>query len=372
MRRMSNIGIVLSGGGFRALAFHLGTLTWLDRQGYWDRISYLSTVSGGSLAIAAVFAANSGAWPKPGEFTSVVLPRIKRLLVDGKSLQRGLIQRLVLRPWLLAGSRAALLAQSLEAEWGLRMSLKELPDVPIWRINCTCFETGKNWRFSKEKMGDYKFGYSLSPNFAISEAVAASAGFPGLIGPLAVSTTACSWQNRNFGEDGWHSGDAALDVVHLWDGGVYENLGLEPVFKKGVLQHGIKFLIVSDAGKPPSEGFVRRHWFVPWRVYRLLEVAMEQVRGLRSREIVSHFVAGKSGIYVQLGRCADDIARAAKKESPVGEHLTAAQCRSLATMNTHLRRLSNESFEALVRHGEEVARVTYASYITLPTITRKP
>jgi hypothetical protein len=90
---MSSVGVVLSGGGVRALAFHLGTLRWLEQHNYWDRISYLSTVSGGSLAIAAIFAVNNGKWPARGEFSTTVVPRIRRLLVEGKSLQGALVPR---------------------------------------------------------------------------------------------------------------------------------------------------------------------------------------------------------------------------------------------------------------------------------------
>ena len=55
--KSENIGLVLSGGGFRALGFHLGALRWLADAGAWSKISYLSTVSGGSLAVGLLFAA---------------------------------------------------------------------------------------------------------------------------------------------------------------------------------------------------------------------------------------------------------------------------------------------------------------------------
>ena len=45
----STIGLCLSGGGFRAAAFHLGTLSYLQRIGWLSRVSVLSTVSGGTL-----------------------------------------------------------------------------------------------------------------------------------------------------------------------------------------------------------------------------------------------------------------------------------------------------------------------------------
>lgn len=42
------IALALSGGGTRAVGFHLGTLSYLDRVGLLEKVRILSTVSGGS------------------------------------------------------------------------------------------------------------------------------------------------------------------------------------------------------------------------------------------------------------------------------------------------------------------------------------
>jgi hypothetical protein len=46
---LEKIGLALSGGGFRAAAFHLGVLKRLRELGLLDRVAVLSTVSGGSI-----------------------------------------------------------------------------------------------------------------------------------------------------------------------------------------------------------------------------------------------------------------------------------------------------------------------------------
>ena len=46
-----NVGLALSGGGIRALVFHLGVFKCLAEIGYWERISIISSVSGGSLVV---------------------------------------------------------------------------------------------------------------------------------------------------------------------------------------------------------------------------------------------------------------------------------------------------------------------------------
>ena len=44
----SSIGICLSGGGYRAAAFHLGALAYLDHAGLATKLRAISTVSGGT------------------------------------------------------------------------------------------------------------------------------------------------------------------------------------------------------------------------------------------------------------------------------------------------------------------------------------
>ena len=49
----SRFGLALSGGGYRAAAFHLGTLKKLDELGLLQKVDVLSTISGGSITGAA-------------------------------------------------------------------------------------------------------------------------------------------------------------------------------------------------------------------------------------------------------------------------------------------------------------------------------
>ena len=47
------LGLALSGGGFRAAAFHLGVLRGLHASGLLDEVDTVSGVSGGALLAAA-------------------------------------------------------------------------------------------------------------------------------------------------------------------------------------------------------------------------------------------------------------------------------------------------------------------------------
>src|SRR5271156_6565309 len=59
----SRIALALSGGGSRAMAFHLGTLRALYATGLLKRVSTISAVSGGSV-LAALYCS------RPGDFAA--------------------------------------------------------------------------------------------------------------------------------------------------------------------------------------------------------------------------------------------------------------------------------------------------------------
>ena len=46
------IALCLSGGGYRAMLFHLGTLWYLNDAGYLGKLARVSSVSGGSITAA--------------------------------------------------------------------------------------------------------------------------------------------------------------------------------------------------------------------------------------------------------------------------------------------------------------------------------
>jgi NTE family protein len=175
------IGLALSGGGVRATVFHLGVLKRIaECPERWQDISFISTVSGGSLCIALVFEKAGRRWPDAMEFLEKCLPEIRHLLTSFDLQGRyGLILRT--QPWQFLHGRAPLIAGLIRKHWGITSDVIHMPDSPRWVICATCYETGKSWRFSKTRMGDYIANYVKSPKFSLAEAEAASAAVPGLI-----------------------------------------------------------------------------------------------------------------------------------------------------------------------------------------------
>jgi NTE family protein len=362
------LGISLSGGGIRAMVFHFGVLKRLAESKHWDSIEHLSTVSGGSLCVALIFAKNSGKWPTSDQFLNTVLPAAREQLTK-HSLMCASIRSGFLRPDLLLGGRAHLVARVLTKKWGLTMNLQDLPERPRWTINCTTYETGKNWRFSHKRMGDYRTGYVLKPSFPVADAAAASAGFPGGIGPRKIKTKNYQWFNYKKGSrTEMESCQPLHKRYHLWDGGVYENLGSEALVKPDIgFREGLDFYIASDPGKPLSLGTARFSWKLPFYLPpgRLLDCAMDQIRAIRSRtinRIVSPTGSRRCGVYFQMGLDQHELTNffceAVEGALPGMTLLRPEVARFARKYPTNLRRMKPENFDILFNHGYDVADVT--------------
>ena len=348
----------------RAAAFHCGVLRRLALDGLLERTTFVSTVSGGSLLTGLILCRNGHRWPTSDEFLESVLPQVSKCLTTA-TLQWSYVWRVFAVPWRLAQGRAWVLARQLEAQWGIGGSLQELPSVPRWIINATCYETGKNWRFSQPRMGDYLSHYVLEPEVPIADAIAASAAVPGLIGPLVISSDRYDWHRYQGGQLVPTSTPARR--YELWDGGVYDNLGLEPLFKpNGGFRDGFDLLVVSDASArlELAPRTLSRMLRPAHRVLRLVDIASDQVRGLRSRAAVAEFARIEAtGVYFRMGNTVEQIYSAVGRAAPPGSHLGAGDVSRAGTFPTTLRRLSQPEFNRIHRHGFEVADATLATRV---------
>lgn len=338
------IALVLSGGGIRAMVFHLGLLKFLAERGLLERVKKLSTVSGGSLVIGLVMQQAQLKWPTSAEYLSDVYPALRKKLCE-RSLMWGAVRQLKhLSQWRFLLSRANLLAGAIRDEWSLTAKLSELPVSPEWSINGTTAENGKRFRFKRESIGDYLLGYATPEEFPLANAVAVSAAFPGGFGPLAIRSRDFVWKRRQ-----WDSPLGTEEIVeqsfrnlHLYDGGVYDNLGLEPYFDSGKLQAKapVMPIIVSDAGAPLAQGFS----YGPFSLYRLKRVSdiiSEQARSLRVRAFVTFLQGAPArGALIQIS---NPVGASSKKSAEFAINFP-----------TTLRRLEMGEFDQLAAHGYEV------------------
>ena len=89
------VGLALSGGGARAIAFHLGCLRALHDRGILEQVEVISTVSGGSV-IGAMYAYGDQPFE---DFDHRVVELLRRGLVRG-------IAKRALASWVAPGAVA--------------------------------------------------------------------------------------------------------------------------------------------------------------------------------------------------------------------------------------------------------------------------
>jgi NTE family protein len=249
---LPKIGLALSGGGSRAIAFHLGCLRALHRLGLLKHVTVLSTVSGGSV-IGAYFHAHRGDFssfeadirrllsrglvkPMCARFLSLLGLKIVGafLFVGTVSLIIALLRLtikligLISPKWLLRhwerldihsplhrfASRTTLLEAALDDVLFKGLQLKDMPGEPRLVVNTTELRTGSAFRFSATESGSWRWGKLHRNEALLAHAVAASAAYP-LFLP-AIDETLTFEKN----------GTLSDNRVVLADGGIYDNLGL--------------------------------------------------------------------------------------------------------------------------------------------------
>jgi NTE family protein len=289
------IGIALSGGGFRAMLFHAGTLLRLFEVGLLKDAARISSVSGGSITAGVLALAwNKMDWTSSASFVDLVVDPLRNLAsrtIDWPSVVLGMALPGVVAPMVERAYRRHLFGTA---------TLQDLPDSPRFVINATNVKNGRLWRFSKPYIGDWETGRILAPDVPLARAVTASSGFPPFLSPTTFSIDVNKLIDT---APGIHP---ESEVV-LMDGGVYDNLGLETVWKN------CRTLLVSDGGAALQyQSNPSRLWSL--QAYRALGIIQEQVNALRIRQLIASLrrpatePLGRDGAYFGIGDslCDDD------------------------------------------------------------------
>lgn len=265
------IGLCLSGGGYRATIYHLGALIRLNELGYLARISEVASVSGGSIT-AGLLALR---WKNLDFDTSgraknfhqeVAFPLLRFVGI-------GIDLRAILYSFLPGCSAADSIAGAYDRHLFHRASLQDLSDYPRFTFMATNLQTGSGWRFSKGYAADYRVGIIEKPDLPLSRVVAASSAFPPLLSPVTIDFTGQRLK-ATAGAD-LHRPPYTAHAV-LTDGGVYDNLGLERIWKR------CRTVLVSDAGKTiPDIGKPGGRWI--GQTYRMLNIMQQQIQNSRQR-----------------------------------------------------------------------------------------
>ena len=292
---VEKLGLGLSGGVFRASFFHIGILAQMAEQGLLRHVEVISTVSGGSiigalyyLHVKKLLESKPDDEIKDSDYVDIVKTiETDFLKATEKNIRMSTFAdfKVNFRMVQFHYSRSDRIAE-LYNEWLYKgilnggsdlvqmQELKILPKddpnggnfhplehnitrkakVPILVINATSLNTGRNWQFTAQTMGepptpkvdafdkkpirlrraDSYANMVASPinqqSFPLAHAVAASACVPVFFDPMTVSNL---YHNREDNEE---------IRVQLVDGGVVDNQGID-----GLLQYDCTCFVISDA-----------------------------------------------------------------------------------------------------------------------------
>jgi len=239
------------------MAFHLGCLRTLHRLGILQRARVISTVSGGSV-IGAMWAAHDGSFEDFDDRARAVLargfvrPAIQTAFTTTEGVKALVSVIMLCSAWAwsvplrilvwsthrVAGTHAAtppdgnrwmprrfasrttLLRRTFNRVLFQGRTLGSLaPDKQKLVVVAAELTTGSAFYFTSEEAGSWRIGKLDSRNESLAHAVAASAAFPLLLPALDEVPT---FRKRD--------GSLRAERVTLTDGGVYDNLGLAPLW----------------------------------------------------------------------------------------------------------------------------------------------
>lgn len=287
------LGIALSGGGFRATLFGLGSLWRLNEAGLLGRLDRITSVSGGSILMGVL----AHRWSRlrfnnghADNFAQVVAEPVRAFCAQTIDIGAGLAGMLV--PLKTAGD---FLADRYAKDLFGEATIKGLPIAgngnPKFTFYATNLQTGRSFRFRQDMIADYMLGISGATDVPLAVAVAASSAFPPIFSPIVLKTDPATWSKGS----ALPNLESLRRRIVLADGGVYDNMGLES------LVDNVDVVLVSDAGAPfeveerPAEDNILQ-------LGRVRDILIDQTRALRQRWLVADFKAGlKRGAYWGIG-----------------------------------------------------------------------
>jgi len=294
------IGLALSGGGYRAAAYHIGTLRALRKMGILDKVDVVSSISGGSIT-AAYYALHKDNYEEFEKSlisklsTGVLWATIIIALLEGAGL-------LVLHGWLLSillevdicscwKVTAAIVLSALflllillllhkivptsclieklyQRKFFGKKKLSDLPDKPIFAINATSVEDNQHLTFSQLKVAcgwTYKDGYFKGGEIPISLAVMASSAYP-MFAPVTIPS-------------GYLTNEKSKSPI-LVDGGIYDNHGTHKLSEDRSAYHA-DYVIVSEAGNTPMNR--KKTWNIVSLLRKVIDMMMNRIEKLQRR-----------------------------------------------------------------------------------------
>lgn len=346
----AGMALCLSGGGYRAMLFHLGTLWRLNELGLMKGLARISSVSGGSITAGML----GLRWSSLTFNAANTATNLEQQVIDpirslaGTTIDRGSIMWGMLLP---RRSVADEVADAYREHLFGDATLQELPsdaEGPRFVINATNVQTKVLWRFSKPYMGDYRVGLIPNPTTELAVAVGASSAFPPFLSPATLKLNPADFDPATKGDLQF---EPYTSEVVLTDGGVYDNLGLETAWKS------YDTILVSDGGGATAdEPEPKRDWLE--HIYRVLGIINNQVGSLRKRQVVGSFqMQLRKGAYWGMRTNILDY------KLPTAMNCPWPQTMALANTATRLKKLDRTLQERIINWGFAVCDAAMRTHV---------
>ncbi len=289
MTEEPSVGLAISGGGYRATLFALGSLWRINDFGLLPKIKTITSVSGGSI-IAAYLAMN---WRKLEfdqhgvaiNFREIIANPICGFCSKGIDIKAGLSGFFSFKDTI--GDRVA---YEYDKALFKGVSIKDIPEKPDFIFYGSNYQTGSSVIFRRDVISDYKIGIYPNPNISLAKVVGISSAFPPILSPVSLRTNPDNWIKSKNAD---HFADRNLRTkLMLCDGGLYDNLGIEALWKIDG-KYRYNHLLVCDAGAPFKVfADLKNNWIS--QLLRMTDLMTDQQRALRKRTL---FTFADQGFY---------------------------------------------------------------------------
>ncbi len=332
------VAVTLSGGGFRAMLFHLGFLWRFRDAGLLGRIDRMGSVSGGSITAGMLAVAwNHLDLNDQGEsFRELVAQPILKLAGERVDILAGTLGRV---PYL-----SGKWTRGIYDEFLYKFArMADLPKRPRFVFNATSMHSGKLVRINRDYIADWTTGSWSIGDLGVADAVAASSAFPPVLSPVVFELEDRTFTPFKQDEDSGRTPYPPPEQLFLTDGGVYDNLGIESVWKQ------CRTVYVSDAGAAfnySPEG----HYTMVRQALQVTSIMQDQIGALRFRQILNAFDAPAGSAERREGFMvsSDYLIKPPPAESPAFD---PDHARRLAATPTRLTHLDPREARALVNWG---------------------
>lgn len=251
------IALSLSGGGYRAASFHLGTLEMLDELNLLNSIKILSTVSGGTIT-GATYAASLANGISLKKFSS----KLKSFLKSTNIIAEGLgklsesvnINNSEKMPSLIRAAASVYALENLLGGRTLDVIPAEGNHIRDISFNTTDFRTGNSFRFQKSDSSSVYSGnrYAQIPSeindqIRLADIVAASSCFPSGFEPIRFPGDFVWQGSKNLSDVRLKLGEKFNEDIPLMDGGIFDNQGIDSLMNINErVGQEIDLFIISD------------------------------------------------------------------------------------------------------------------------------